>query len=87
MNVQIALRMSFAYMNWPGMVSMPAVLLYAKKGAEFMVDTVFKFRSGERGDLTNGPPRSRDDAEWEGYYDQVNRTLKATGLDLQHFMI
>ena len=52
-----------------------------------MVDTVFKFRSGERGDLTNGPPRSRDDAEWEGYYEQVNRTLRGTGLDLQHFMI
>ena len=87
MNVQIALRMSFAYMNWPGMVSMPAVLLYAKKGAEFMVDTVFKFRSGERGHLTNGPPRSRDDAEWKAYYDQVNSTLRSTGLDLQHFMI
>ena len=62
-------------------------LLYAKKGAEFMVDTVFKFRSGERGQLTNGPPRSRDDAEWAAYYDQLNGMLRRTGLDLKHFMI
>ena len=70
------------------MASMPSVLLCAKKGAEFLEHVAFKFRSGEHGQLTDGPPRARDaDAEWKAYYDQVNSTLRSTGLDLQHFMI
>ena len=89
-NIWVTLRTSFAYINWPGMISWPHVLQYARNGAEFMVDGVMTYRSGAYGDLTNGPPRRVDgggDEEIADYFRKVNNHIRQSGLDGKHFMI
>ena len=87
-NVWITLRSSFAFLNWPGMISKPHVMQYARQGAEFMHDGVMTFSSGAAGQLTNGPPRHRDDGPaWATYFRNVNNHLRQCGLDLKHLFI